>query len=212
MYAEMSLLGSKFDNSCNGYGALFEGYPSGMENSGIWVSIFTVIQMIASLILIVFAIRTIVGSKDEEKIAKLAYRSTIISAIVTFVYMINGFVCVGEMKESLGSYGTVETSAFFPFILALILLGAYFAVTKLPAGAVSQVLAKVQAQGGASETQTLDALVRYKALLDSGVITQEEFEKKKALLLGGAEPSAPVQETAPSPADEESSAESSANE
>ena len=34
-----------------------------------------------------------------------------------------------------------------------------------------------------SETDTADALLKYKNLLDQGVITQEEFEKKKAELL-----------------------------
>lgn len=39
-------------------------------------------------------------------------------------------------------------------------------------------------QNSSDETDTIQALKSYKELLDAGVITQEEFEKKKAQLLG----------------------------
>ena len=39
-------------------------------------------------------------------------------------------------------------------------------------------------ENSSNETDTIQALKSYKELLDAGVITQEEFEKKKAQLLG----------------------------
>ena len=37
---------------------------------------------------------------------------------------------------------------------------------------------------GSHQVATADSLIKYKELLDKGVITQEEFEKKKSELLG----------------------------
>ena len=48
----------------------------------------------------------------------------------------------------------------------------------------SQKAAFVETQPSSNETDTIQVLKSYKELLDAGVITQEEFEKKKAQLLG----------------------------
>lgn len=48
----------------------------------------------------------------------------------------------------------------------------------------SQKAASTETQPSSNETDTIQALKSYKELLDAGVITQEEFEKKKAQLLG----------------------------
>ena len=47
----------------------------------------------------------------------------------------------------------------------------------------SQKAASAETQPSSNETDTIQALKSYKELLDAGVITQEEFEKKKAQLL-----------------------------
>ena len=188
MSASASLLGTKLGNSCSGYGALFSGYPAAMEDSAGWASIFTVIQMLVSLILIVVAARAFSGNNDETKVEKTALSTAVTTFVVCLVYMINGFICVSDAQDSLGRYGDASTYAYFPFIIAVLLLGAQIAVTKMKFNG-----ATAKKRGGTSEDQALDTILRYKALLDSGIITPEEFEAKKALILGGVATSAPQQ-------------------
>ena len=59
-----------------------------------------------------------------------------------------------------------------------------FALLGLLTGVIGLVVAAVLPAKTMNDNGNADALIKYKELLDSGVITQVEFEKKKSVLLG----------------------------
>ena len=137
----------------------------------------------------IFVVKMVKG----QSIEKISSVITISSVVLNCVYMINGFLTKSTADEVLDGYGEIHTYAYIPFILAVVLVVAYFL---LKAFLPEEMGAKAKAQQSAkSENQALQTLLQYKALLDSGVITQEEFEAKKAELLPShGLPTTPVEE------------------
>lgn len=163
--------------SDNGYSVL-GSYTSAIEDIVDWLSIWTIVMLVFTITLTVIFVVKMVKGQSIEKISSVI---TISSVVLNCVYMINGFLTKSTADEVLDGYGEIHTYAYIPFILAVVLVVAYFL---LKAFLPEEMGAKAKAQQSAkSENQALQTLLQYKALLDSGVITQEEFEAKKAELL-----------------------------
>lgn len=158
-------------------------------------NIFAVIVVLNILLTVVYMINGIAVSNQLEK-----YFVDYLEEYLNGVY------------GSYGSYGNIaysvlkiSTSAFVPFILADVSAAGYLTLEYLPilqtepqnetqdeasAPTATFTNAQTEAQDEAAtakaamgEEQTTELLLKYKRLLDQGVITQEEFDKKKTTLL-----------------------------
>ena len=137
--------------------------------------------------------------QDEAKYKthyKLAWGDGIVSALV---YWIVALCTTGVLNDEIGDYFSVGAS-FVPLILQILLLAGYTVCEKFipeefsfatifPSATTANTTsssgtAPVSAKKKAlSEQERIEMLKSYKELLDSGVLTQEEFDAKKAELL-----------------------------
>ena len=96
------------------------------------------------------------------------YGTTIIiyGVIAIIVCIVFGAVTANLAKEKGYSYGAFFAVGFFLCVIGLII-----------------VLVIEDKNKNASESEAADSLLRYKLLMDEGVITEEEFNNKKSALL-----------------------------
>lgn len=162
------------DNKANGF-SVFDAYPAVLEECIDLLTIYSVLHILLSIAVIVATIVGIVVKKGEMfPIISMITNGT--SALMAFIYMICGFIAKSTARTELDNFGGITTSAFIPFIIIAIFVAAFFVIRFLN-------FDKIFAGAGESkidnEMESLKKIEKYKALLDQGVITQEEFEEKK---------------------------------
>lgn len=163
------------ESTGNGFSVMMS-YPLALEEIGDWLGIYSLIMLITIIVEII--IYGIMSAKKVKKIGIAEIIFIILNIILTLVYMINGFNAKGVIQNFSPLY-EVSTFAFIPFIIVAILSVMYFIVVffvKNNYGANKKIL---KSEG----INVADELVKYKQLLDDGVISQEEYEAKKKELL-----------------------------
>lgn len=146
----------------------------------------SIIQLLLSIATMIIACLTVFFTKNKVR-RGLNIGLTVGCLIFNLVYMIIGIVAV-KMFEF---YYPLETLAYLGFIFTALLFIAFIvceAVLKEHAISVqNKVLAPVAATAVHTENlsakEAAEALKQYKELLDDGIITQQEFDKKKAEIL-----------------------------
>ena len=128
--------------------------------------------------------------KGKEHLYKIVF---IVSLISMALYMITGFVTPSIFDATYGEKisSVLTTYAYWPFIIGIILTVAYAVIVKkMPdTASTASVSGSTSAQAAkkifapVSESENIDNITKYKALLDQGIITQEEFDAKKKDLL-----------------------------
>lgn len=161
----------------NGFQLIFEEYPQFLsEGLGDWLSFYNIFIIVA-LLVEDYVYTVTCKTETQKRVAEII--CVCVNVILTFIYMINGFVAKLVIEAQATLY-TVQTAAFIPFIIVLILAGIYFYVVT----EVKEIRFGAQRATKGSEVSATDELVKYKKLLDDGVITQEEYDIKKKELLG----------------------------
>lgn len=173
---EMSVFGSKIESHGNGFNVISE-YPQVLEGMGDWLGFYSIIIIVA--IIAEGIVYGVMFAKKSEKFLLMEKIFVIVNVILTLVYMINGLSAKSSIEEQSTLY-IAQTAAFIPFILVAIFAAAYFIVVFK----VKEIRFGAQKATKGSEVSAADELVKYKKLLDDGVITQEEYDIKKKELLG----------------------------
>lgn len=145
-----------------------------------WCRIFNILMLLVGVGEI--AVVGYMTYKKHEKLQSLLTTCVIINVILVTVYMINGFVLSREITHYYRpiwrrSYYTMTTKTHWPFILMVAAAIAYFAIEKKTKETCEPTVIYLK------ETEIADLLLKYKSLLDQGVITQEDYDKKKTELL-----------------------------
>lgn len=164
-----------------------------------WLQTFSILLLIAVIAeALIYAYLAYTKNEKTQKTLKIF---VIVNVVLTLIYMINGFIAVGDVESTLsdlsddldiGEYIDIATEAFLPLIFTALCAVAYFVLDRMPetVGVQPTVVKESVAAASASETKgyiddehTADMLIKYKGLLDQGVITQEEYDQKKTELL-----------------------------
>ena len=176
--ASMSMEGEYYyaESTGNGFSVMLS-YPLALAEIGDWLGIYSLIMLVAIIIeIIVYAI---MSAKKVKKIGVAEIIFMLLNIVLTLIYMINGFNAKGAIQNVSPLY-KVSTSAFIPFIIVAILSVMYFIVVFFVKNNFDRKKKVVKSE----EINVADELVKYKQLLDDGVITQEEYDIKKKELLG----------------------------
>lgn len=166
--------------------------------------IFTFFMMFFGIVTVILVPVSLIRFDSQKN--KIVCRTTsIVGTLLSFAYM----VC-GASYVSIANNSYLTTIAFIPFlIIVLMTIASAVCEMKLPEKALS--FGRTSLQGEAAEelaptsaypaafppasevphasrtveqqNASIDLLEKYKRLLDNGVITQEEFERKKKELL-----------------------------
>ena len=164
-----------------------------------WLQMFSILLLIAVIAeALIYAYLAYTKNEKTQKSLKIF---VIVNVVLTLIYMINGFIAVGDVESTLsdlsddldiGEYIDIKTEAFLPLIFTALCAVAYFVLDRMPetVGVQPTAVKESVAAASASETKgyiddehTADMLIKYKGLLDQGVITQEEYDQKKTELL-----------------------------
>lgn len=173
----------------------------GIDNEmAIACGVFSLVQLLLSIAAMIFAVVCIF--MFNKSTTKKIMRGFAISCFVFIVfYMAWGFAFIGIYRYW---HSPVYTRAYIGFIVGAILFTAYIICTKKLKDDTSQNKKTAKTSDVDSEvTNTAtnnaakqhpnnitqasiiaEALKQYKELLDCGIITQEEFDKKKREILG----------------------------
>ena len=178
---QVSAFGTQAETSVNGFSVIAE-YPAAIENIGGWLSVYSILHLIASLIILAILCS---GFFKMEWIdfATSIKTTNIICCVMSLVYMINGISASAEAKSIGQGFYKITSGAFVPFILIAILIIAFFAVKYLMEDNFAFNLPRT-VETKANVEDVASELEKYKALLDKNIITEEEFEAKRKQLLG----------------------------
>ena len=144
----------------------------------------SIIQLIIGIVALTSVVCNFLKGKDD------ANKKHIVWGIISMsVYALEGiiikFVCESELPSYVSEY--INTSSYIPLIIGVFLVIGYnFSLKYLPDMNLSlgEVGVSSNSSVALNEAERMEALSKCKALLDSGVITQEEFDAKKKQLLG----------------------------
>lgn len=127
----------------------------------------------------------------DEKKTRVACNCTLWGGLVSsLLYTIAGGVLKGS--DNISYLDGVKTVAFVPMILIVLLTVAFIVCDKMMQSkpltfksnvAQQEVAATSTSRPVQDESATVELLIKYKKLLDEGIITQEEFDEKKSQLL-----------------------------
>ena len=186
---------------------------------GEWVHIFTK-AMFIFMIALIGVPHVLQKDRSSDQIVELLL---LLFVGLTFVYMINGFMVVDQMKElvekeldvlqtdpyweyydvdleELGELYEIKTLAWIPFLVVSVSVAVYFVLEYLVKETPivqkkKDAMIYEKFSFGEQETENrkdfmvvteennTQMLLKYKQLLDEGVITKEEFDRKKQQLL-----------------------------
>lgn len=153
--------------------------------------IFTAIVILNVLLTIVYMINGIAVSNNLEETLGTFVEEYFEEYFEYYEeYLYDGYYPASSLFKT-------STSAFVPLILTAVFASGYLALEYLPSlqvapqqeeNAQSASVSEAQAEAAPanatiSDEQATELLLKYKQLLDQGVITQEEFDKKKENLL-----------------------------
>ena len=155
------------------------------------------------LALIITILITVYKSKVMDHNNKIVIGGTAFAGLLVFISSILSFACVGEAKETAGRglivYAIVHLLIFIGYGVMVYL--QFKEIKELEAARRLAIMRKRQAQNqqnAVSQTpvtsntvnvttntkiDNIELLKKYKELLDMGVITEDEFKKKKEELL-----------------------------
>lgn len=175
----------------------------------IIIGIYSVFHLIFALTAIVFAVLTIFIFSNRA-VKKLWLGFSITCLVFAFLYMLIGVILASEFKYfrigsySDGYYFDTYTLSYLAFILVALLFAAFMVCNVLikektvkneelneeltiedvvPKTSNSVVAAKSADSTLERNRAITESLKMYKELLDSGAITQEEFDNKKREIL-----------------------------
>lgn len=109
------------------------------------------------------------------------------ATILSLVYMVLSIIVLNQYLKFSGAL--VYTLAYVPFIILVIVDASYIFFDKMFSRKttivdnVEKVVDKKVPYSVKKEHEAIELIKEYKELLDSGIITQEEFDAKKAQLL-----------------------------
>ena len=158
------------------------------EYGGVALGIISIAQLIIGLAALAIVANAYMKGKaaSEVKIFGLGFTSLILYTIEGIAVML---IFGGEVGSYLSDYLT--TYAYIPLIIGIVLTVAYTMIQKKMPGEESAKEAKTATPAAASkatpeltEEERIEALAKYKDLLEKGILTQEEFDAKKNQLLG----------------------------
>lgn len=168
---------------------------SGAEASII--GILSIFQLLVSLATMVFAVITVIFFEDGAA-KKLTMGLSIACLVFTFLYMLIGIIaCSIYTTYYIASMEfPTSTIAYLGFIFAALLFTGYIVCgIFIKERTVSDKTEKVEIVSETPAARTAEhinsakdiaeSLKQYKELLDSGIITQEEFDEKKNEILKG---------------------------
>ena len=148
-----------------------------------------IIMIFGMILLATFALGTILYTlqfiaKDEKR----NWKPTIIISIIEIVFFA---ICSLLIETNDWSHSDYEFRyslqiLFFVmlFVLAALIVISIFGYIKASKNGIIEETPKIYKAEIVKETSQADELKKYKDLLDSGIITQEEFDAKKKQLLG----------------------------
>lgn len=144
--------------------------------------VMPVVYLVGSLASITFFVLSLVSGKKGD----LSQRTFGIVGVAILM----GVVCVSDIVSIVnlinlgGNPTTTILSLLFSIALYLVYLFYFIKLTPEAAVPLSHYLTPEDVKlANPSESDKAEAIKQYKDLLDKGIITQEEFEKKKADLL-----------------------------
>lgn len=202
LHVKIELWGISVGFGFNGFQMLsaFSGLSENLElGSAVFCLLISCLILIYALALIVWAVLTFFLANNEEKLKSIqitffSYLGT--SAALNLLYMIAGIAFAVEMKDAIGSYYDISTVAWLAFVLSLLFGGvciAFFAkfLNKIiPTETAPQqeqdpvpAAKYVKARKSENEERSIELLLKYKQLYEQGILSQEEFERKKQSLL-----------------------------
>lgn len=168
---------------------------SGAEASII--GILSIFQLLVSIATMVFAV-VIVFFFSDGAAKKLTMGLSITCLVFTFLYMLIGIIAcsIYTTYYVMGVGFPTSTLAYLGFIFAALLFAAYVVCgIVMKEGTASDRSEKTEAASATpvprnaervtSAKDIAESLKQYKELLDSGIITQEEFDEKKNEILKG---------------------------
>ena len=176
---DLSFLGTTKTVTINGF-SIMESYPEFLEESGGWLSTFSIIYLLISLSIIAILVFCFL-KKSIDTFFNTAVKTNLISLGLSFIYLINGTSVVSKAKETIEEFGNVSSASYIPFILILVLVIAYIISDKY-LDKLLDTNTVFSTQKKANSASNADELIKYKDLLDKGIITQEEFDAKKKQL------------------------------
>lgn len=175
----------------NGFNTLL-GHEWLEEFSGAVAAVNWVL-LLAGLTCIIFASLSIIHSSNN-KVQKFEIIVLIIGIISALLYMIEGIVIAVESSFALASATTISPVLFS---IQLALLIAYFVckkyrhtntefstITQTDKSNNQALYIRNIPNQNTNNINSAEELIKYKQLLDIGIISQEEFDKKKRELLG----------------------------
>ena len=161
------------------YKILFEYYKN-QSFLTVWTILISIVYILAALA-IIGLLAYVFFAKSKDEFLKLRPLAMKVCWGMSAFYMLNGFIVMISEKVIFEDVrGMISTAAFIPcIIITLLLVGLHFAIQKLP-----ENFGSAAAKATSSTSPYIDELTTYKQLLDAGIITEEEFQKKKQELLG----------------------------
>lgn len=173
---KIEFLGTKTQASGNGF-QIISKYPEVLEEIGNWLGVYSIVLIIAIIVEVI--IYGVMFAKKAQKLTLTEKIFVILNVVLSLIYMINGLNAKSTIEEQSTMY-VVSTLAFVPFIIVAIFAIAYFMVSFV----VKENFALSAKAAKSNTVSAADELVKYKQLLDSGAITQDDYEAKKKELLG----------------------------
>lgn len=151
------------------------------------LGIFSIFTLFAGGIGVFLSIKNFNSNKNDKTDVLVMF----IALIVTVLYTIEGLVfkvifnnqVSQETQDFLNVYA--KTSSFIPLIIVVIFVAFYFFIPfldKILKQSIEENESK-NAEPIQSAKELAETLKQYKELLDSGIISQEEFDAKKKELL-----------------------------
>lgn len=151
----------------------------------ILIGLFSLIQLLVGIAVIALGVLKFFF---ENKIINKAVKILMIVGVsLSAWYMLEG-IAFSSVLDNFGAWRKTSSSAFLSFILCALTFAGYIVFDKLYKIDGETTLVAVKEKGASVKSQksqmsAIQLLKEYKDLLDSGVITQEEFDQKKKELL-----------------------------
>ena len=166
-------------------------YGDQWDTAKVPIALLSIAQLVFGLCAIAIVAYNFVSKKDD------ANNKIIIGGLASMtLYALEGIIVRSVYISGVSEKWTkhISTASYIPLIIGAILLAGYFAVLKyMPEDASTEFFPKTITSTAStpkkmpsklSENERIESLVKYKNLLEQGIITQEEFDTKKKELLG----------------------------
>ena len=149
-----------------GYGIFFYVSDLYWEGILIWISTFFILLSAVATVIIAYLCFSPNISKTLKK------------AITPCVIIMYAFLFLNSIFQSIIFDG--KTLAYIPWAIGSLILAGYFLAPRL----LSQKELYQNTGSDISDLEKYERIKEYKKLLDNGIITQAEFDKTKAKILG----------------------------